>query len=102
MKTYNIICSKCKGERQIQLHSTAMGKRIDWLEETTKADTPIVSGRERLDGAMGFQCICGNNDLLTEQEKRIFSNPASPKPQEINDIVKNLKVDQPKFEMVSI
>lgn len=76
-----------------------MGRRIDWLESPENARHPIVSGRERLDGQWGFQCICGNNDLLTTQEARTFSNPVAPKPQEINDIVKNLKPDKPKFEM---
>lgn len=77
-----------------------MGKRIDWLENAENANHPIVSGRERLDGNWGFQCKCGNNDLMTIQEARTFSNPASPKPQEINEIVKKLQPEKPKFAMV--
>jgi hypothetical protein len=61
-----------------------------------------VSGRERLDQEMGWQCLCGNNDLMTEQEKRTFTNPAAPTPQQINDVVQNLRVYKPKFNMVEI
>ncbi len=77
-----------------------MGERIDWLEGQQGAYT-IISGRERLDGQFGFQCICGNNDLLTRQEKSSFSNPAAPRPQEINEVVKNLIIDPPCFNLVS-
>lgn len=100
MESYKIICLKCKAERQIKIMETAMGKRIDWLETPETAHHPILSGRERLDGQWGFQCSCGNNDLMTVQERRTISNPISPKPQEINDIIKNLIPDKPKFEMV--
>lgn len=100
MESYKIICLKCKAERPIKVFQTALGKRIDWLETPANSHHPIMSGRERLDGHFGFQCACGNNDLLTSQEKRTFSNPAAPKPQEINEIVKKLQPERPKFEMV--
>lgn len=100
MQTYVVKCLKCKGERRIQVHLTAMGKRIDWIEDKAPNPATIVSGRERLDGQFGFQCMCGNNDLLTRQESATFANPAAPQPQELKHIVENLKVDKPKFQMV--
>lgn len=102
MEKYRIICKNCSAERQVQIMSTAIGKRIDWMESAKNATHPIVSGRERLDGQWGWQCTCGNDDLLTTQEKRTFSDHTSPKPQEINQIIKNMKPDKPKFEMVAV
>ncbi len=72
------------------------------MEKDAPEPARIVSGRERLDGQFGFQCVCGNNDLLTTQEANTFSNPVAPKPQELEDIVKNLVADKPKFQMVSV
>lgn len=80
---------------------TMLGKRIDWLEAPETQNHPIISGRLRLDGQWGFQCSCGNNDLMTKQEIRSFSNPVAPKPQEINQIVKSLKPDKPKFRLLA-
>lgn len=102
MESYKITCLKCKAERQIRISKTAVGKRIDWLESAENANHPIISGRERLDGQWGFECKCGNNDLLTTQEARSFANPAAPEPKEINDIVKNLKPDKPRFQMLPL
>lgn len=97
---YKITCLKCKATRDIVIQKTAVGNRIDWLESKNNLHHPIVSGRERLDGQWGFQCSCGNNDLMTKQEKDTISNPASPKPEEIDTIVKKLKPDKPKFYLV--
>lgn len=78
-----------------------MGDMIDWMENK-QSEYTIISGRKRLDDQFGWQCYCGNNDLMTRQESKTFSNPASPKPQEISDIVNNLVVDKPKFEMAEV
>ncbi len=102
MSSYQVMCTKCKGERRICIYKTAVGSRVDWLEQQAPTPSNIVSARQRLDNEWGFQCICGNNDLMTVQEKRTFENPAAPKPQEINDIVKNLKADKPKFELRAV
>ncbi len=102
METYIISCLKCKAERRIKVTQTQLGRQIDWLEKEAPKPDRIISGRERLDGQFGFQCLCGNNDLLTTQEASTFSNPAAPKPQELEDIVKNLVTDKPKFRMVTV
>lgn len=101
MQTYVITCLKCKATRRIQVTKTAVGNRIDWLEQDSSPHEKIISGRERLDGEFGFQCVCGNNNLLTQQEAKTFANPAAPKPQEINEIVENLKVEKNSFQMVA-
>lgn len=100
MQRYKVICGKCNGQRLIEIHPTPMGKRIDWLDDKQPDTFTIISGRERLDGQFGFQCVCGANDLLTSQERRSFGNPAAPTPQEISAIVKDLVPDRPKFSLV--
>lgn len=99
---HKVICLKCKAERKIKLTESLSGKVIDWLESPETQFHPIVSGRERLDGQMGFQCSCGNNDLMTKQEKRVIKNPVSPKSKEIEEVVKNLQPDKPKFKLVAV
>lgn len=101
MQTYIIKCLECKGERTIQVHLTAVGKRIDWLERQAPDPPNIISGRERLDGEFGWQCACSNNTLLTKQERKSFSNPAHPKPQELKQVIDNLKPEPRRFAMVA-
>ncbi len=102
MQTYTITCLKCKGSRNIKIYQMEMRKCIDWMENQAPSPATIISGRERLDGQWGFQCMCGNNDLLTNQESSTFSNPATPQPQELKEILSNLIIDNPKFEMMSL
>lgn len=98
-KQVKVICKECDSSRTIRIHKTPVGGRIDWLEDKYGIKHDIVSGRERLDGEFGFQCICGNNDLLTTQEAKAFTNPAAPSPKELDEVIKNLVPDQPKFEL---
>lgn len=59
----------------------------------------IISGRYRLDEQWGWQCICGNNDIMTKQEIDEISNPQSPDPKEIFQIIKDLKPQPSQFIM---
>lgn len=95
---YTVICSKCSRERNIVICDTPIGKRIDWLDDRPD-DNTIISGRERSDGQFGWQCMCGNNDLLTTQERTVIKNPANPSPKEMNEIIRDLKPDKSKFIM---
>lgn len=73
---------------------------IDWLDNNPDPNqAKIVSGRKRLDGLWGWECMCGNNDILTNQERRMMSNPAAPDPKTVIEISKNVKVQAPKFAM---
>lgn len=98
MKRYKITCLDCGAEREIAIHKSPMGDRVDWLDDNPSEK--IISARQRLDSNWGFQCLCGANDIVTDQERQTFSNVAAPKPKEINEIVKNLIVQEPKFRMV--
>lgn len=88
---YQIECTKCGGHSQVEIDGL---DRIFWY----KVDK-VISGRRRLDQQWGWQCLCGNNDIMTKQEQRVMSNPAQPTPQEIDQIVKNITPDSPKFVM---
>lgn len=95
---YLVSCQKCKGNRIVDIQKSKAGEFIDWLEDR-QSNSPIISARPRLDGQWGFQCMCGNNDIMTDQEKRVIVNPTAPKPQEIDQIVANLKPGKPKFKL---
>ena len=94
-KSYTITCRECKNSRNIKISNS---DRIDWLEDG-KAHS-IVSGRKRLDGEWGWECTCGNKDIMTEQEKRMISNHAQPQPEELKTVINNLIIQTPQFELV--
>lgn len=95
-KAYEIICLNCKANRKIDIYDSVAGKRIDWRDNLP--DENIVSGRERTDGFWGWQCICGNNSIDSEQEKRVIKNLAQPTPQELAEITQNLKPTNVKIK----
>lgn len=90
-KTYKVICKGCGESEDLVIDSQ---NNIYW-----KPVKSIISGRYRLDMQWGFQCICGNNDITTEQEQREISNLAAPDPVDISKVLKNLVPDKPKFRM---
>tara|TARA_R110000868_G_scaffold51283_1_gene162833 strand:+ start:1505 stop:1846 length:342 start_codon:yes stop_codon:yes gene_type:complete len=90
-KHYQVICQECNGQRKVKIADTTIGKRIDWLEEKQTEPFTIISGRERLDRYLGWQCLCGNNSLMTKQEQDTIADKSNPQPQEINQITQNLQ-----------
>lgn len=103
MKRYKVICGSCRSVRQVGIIKGAMGEIIDWLDNLPDPQVvKIISGRKRMDNNFGWECVCGNNDLLTQQEIASIKNKSAPKPQELNQIMKNLKPQEPKFKMVAI
>lgn len=93
-KTYRVICKNCKKGDQIVIDTD---NNIYW-----KPVKNIISGRYRLDMQWGWQCVCGNNDIITEQEQKEISNLAAPDPVDISKVLKNLVPDKPKFKMETI
>lgn len=98
-RQYNVICSNCKASRQIKILKLPQGDSIDWLETEDTLFHPINSGRKRLDGHWGFSCSCGNNDILTNQERRQIKNLQNPEAEDIQGVLKNLIPDKPRFKM---
>lgn len=103
MKRFNVICGKCKSVRQVGIVKGSFNDIIDWLDNNPDPQiAKIVSGRKRFDGQWGWQCVCGNNDLWTAQESRYVKNKTNPEPQEIADVMKNLKPVPSRFKMVGV
>lgn len=92
--TYKVACKNCRKSEAIVIDDQ---NNIYW-----KPVKYIISGRYRLDMNWGWQCMCGNNDLVTEQEKREISNLAAPDPLDISKVLKSIIPDQPKFIMETI
>lgn len=88
---YKVVCKSCQSSEVVDIDQQ---RRINW----GSADR-IISGRFRLDNSWGWQCICGNNDLMTDQEKRVIRNHQQPDPQDIKQVLNNLKPQRPKFAM---
>ncbi len=91
---------ECNEKREVVIVPTAVGDRIDWLDNSS--DAKIVSGRQRLDGQFGWQCLCGNNTLLSSQEQSEISNKVSPDPKEIKQVVDNLRPEATNFIMETV
>lgn len=100
---YTIVCNQCKAERVVGIVQTRVSETIDWLEnEPNPAVAKIVSGRKRLDNNWGWQCICGNNDIMTKQELKKISNPQNPSAEDLESVIKGLVPQKPLFEMRAI
>ncbi len=91
MSKYKVTCKKCKQSDIIQIEQDT---NIIWGRNTY-----IISGRKRLDMQWGWQCMCGNNDLLSDQEERVITDKVNPDTQEVNQILKNLEPQNARFVM---
>ncbi len=87
MNRYKVTCLKCNGSNVVGVDEKA--HRLYW-----DVSDRIVSGRFRLDGQWGWQCLCGQNSLLTEQENKHITDKVNPDPKEIADIIANLVPDK--------
>lgn len=91
IKQYAVSCKKCKNKDDILIDDK---NNIYW-----KQTEHIISGRYRLDMQWGWQCKCGNNDLLTRQEKTEINNLQEPDAIDIQKVLKNLVPDKSTFIM---
>lgn len=99
-KRYTITCEDCGESRIVGIIPTPVGDRIDWLDNDP--NEKIVSGRQRLDGQFGWQCLCGNNTLLSKQEQKTITNKVTPDPKEIQQVIDNLRPEPTKFRMETV
>lgn len=101
--TYKVTCKSCKANRKIGIVNSNGREIIDWLDNRPDSqDVSIISGRKRLDSEWGWECVCGNKDIMSDQENRMITNKQSPDPQEIAKVVKNLSIQKPKFIMEAV
>lgn len=92
---HKVTCLKCKKSDTISIVDE---RHVDWNHSTSNN---IISARKRLDNEFGFQCRCGNDDILSQQEKRNITDKENPDPQEVAEIVRNLKPQKSKFQVVA-
>lgn len=96
VKEYKITCLKCKNFDIVPIDEAS--RSILW-----KNNQRIVSGRFRLDNQWGWQCLCGNNSILTKQESDEIDDKVNPDPIQIERVIKNLIPDNRKlFKMRSV
>ena len=100
IQKYEVICSQCQASRLVEIDPQGI---IDWLSNNPNPyEVKIISGRRRMDNVWGWQCICGNDDLLMEAEKSKITNKQNPDPTEISDLAKTLVPEDSKFRMRKI
>lgn len=100
---YKVTCHKCKSSRDISIINNNGREIIDWLDNDPDPQRAVIlSARKRLDGNWGFSCVCGNDDIMTDQEKNQLTNHQNPDPMEVGNLVKRLKEQKPKFEMRTV
>lgn len=93
-----VTCKKC-GESDV----VTMDTRLNRPEAYDKMmNTNITSFRYRADEKYGWECICGNYDLLAKQEYGNFTNLVSGSPMRLSEIAQMLKEPKVKFAMEKI
>jgi len=81
-------CNICKKQGIITILNGLDGSRVvDWSKSE---HPPIISARFRLDSKWGFECICGNSNILADEEKGIITGK-KPSRKDINEVVDKLK-----------
>lgn len=102
-KKYRVICGLCRASRQVGIIESNGSVLIDWQDNNPNPqEAKIISGRKRLDGNWGWQCVCGNDQLLTKQENETVTDKTNPDPAEIDKVVKNLVPEKVNFVMEAI
>ena len=102
-KKYLVTCLHCKSKRQIGIIQVDGRELIDWLDNDPNPETAkIISGRKRLDNEYGWQCICGNDTILSKQEQEVIHDKANPDPQDILTVTNNLIPEKPTFKMEAL
>lgn len=100
---FKITCVECGANRMVGIIKHQGRYIIDWFDNHPDPDlVKILSGRRRMDDNWGWQCICGNDDILTNQEKEHITNKQNPDPMEIAALAKSLIPEKPKFNMERI
>jgi len=91
---YHVKCLVCQGKSAIEIDDL---DRIYWSDVDK-----VISGRKRLDQQWGWQCRCGNDDIMTEQERQFITNPQTPSPSDIKRVVDDLIIQEPKFSLETV
>jgi hypothetical protein len=68
---FTVTCINCKGKSRVAIQDE---KFITYIDET-----PIISARYRKDLKWGFECICGNDTRLCNEELYDMQNQVEVK-----------------------
>jgi len=118
-----IFCNNCKqtiAEIKIGFFGIVKenGKRVKkFVEDPNGSDViyekenGILSVRRRLDGHLGFECVCGNDSRIAEVEKNIVNRvvmtsrghkvPVKPTDEEIAEIQRKVEATPTKIKSIS-
>lgn len=81
-EVYELICDSCKETLALEYRDFAKpNKKHHQAREVIPVSDSLRSYRPRLDGAMGYQCKCGNDTRVSEVERGII--PLGPHPSDI-------------------
>lgn len=91
---HKIVCNKCGKSDVVGMHES----NLIW-----GSNKFIISGRKRLDGEWGWQCLCGQNTLVSKQERKTIKNLQSPDPKDIQQVIDMLVIQKDhKFKMETV
>lgn len=100
---YKVTCLNCDGTSDIEVvHEGNLKLLVPSVVKWLRVGE-IISVRKRLDDKYGFECTCGANDIMTEQERRVIKDTQNPpQAREINEVVSNLKDEPIIFNMEAV
>jgi len=92
MRTYKVTCLNCENTDTVGVDDNnhivfQYGKGVN---------TNFTAARWRPDNSWGWECVCGNYDLLAEEEKPKFKELVSGAPMRLEQIASMLKVKNRK------
>lgn len=77
-------CDKCNADLCLEVLNPAevgahfAGHHRGMRRIVLGTDGPLLSSRKRLDGLMGYRCMCGNNTIIAEIEKGLIPQAKAP------------------------
>lgn len=70
-----VVCDKCKSDLGIEVKGEIAGYRVNEKGYTVLGfGDKLLASRVRLDGTMGYQCVCGNDTRGTQLEQELSPN----------------------------
>lgn len=92
---FTVTCLNCKQSDTVDIDNA--NHRV--FEYGKGVNTNITSARWRKDNSWGFECICGNYDLLAEEEKADFEKLVNGSPLRLAQIAEILKEHTKRFNL---
>lgn len=84
IEVHIVRCNKCKSDLCLEvLNPKEAGHYLSQHHRGMRrivlgTSGPLLSSRKRLDGLMGYRCLCGNNSIIADIEKGIIPQIKTP------------------------